>query len=51
MKELYELECIKCGNRSFSNQFEPNCKRIKKNFDKKTICNGKNRVKSVGLVT
>ena len=45
-RELYELECMKCGHRIFEYWFIDGCVKVSNN----KICNGKNRVKSVGMV-
>jgi len=50
MRDLYELVCSKCGNRIFEFEFIERCKRVSSDFlDKKSICNGKNKIKSIGV--
>jgi hypothetical protein len=47
MREMYELVCMKCGNRSFEDEFVEYCKRVVQSLDRKSICNGRNKIMSV----
>jgi len=46
MREMFELECMKCGNRIFEDKIISKCVKVDIFLNRKTICNGKNRIKS-----